>query len=294
LPVLNKIAFITVVYPGVQNYLADFFSSLKRQTSKDFDVIVFNDGFSNLDKFVHSYHQLSVQTHDCSGSPAKIRETAINWVKNQQYDYVLFGDADDYFAENRIEVCVDQLSMYDIVVNDVSLTDVAGVPFSSGYFSNRLANHSTVGVEQVREKNIFGLSNTGVRRKALTEVRFDSDLVAVDWYFFSTLLLRRKTAIFTNDTTTFYRQHRNNTVGFRHINEKQVLQAFAVKTKHFQCLSEFDPSFLKLANAYHRTWKKLKDKPNCLQAYCRQIEQHLDPRPFWWEEARVTENFYEN
>jgi len=291
---MNKVAFITVVYPGVQEYLADFFSSLGRQTRHDFDVIIFNDGFSNFDKIVHKYHNLSLLTHDCNGSPAKIRESAINWVRNQQYDYVLFGDSDDYFAENRIEVCVDQLGRSDIVVNDVSLTDDAGVTFSPGYFSARMTNNSTVGIEQIREKNFFGLSNSGVRREALAEVRFDSRLVAVDWYFFSTLLLRRKTAVFTSDTTTFYRQHGENTVGFRCLSEKQVMQAFAVKTRHFQCLSAIDPNFLEMASAYQRTWENLSGNPEFLRAYCQQIDQHLDPQPFWWEEAQLVENLNEN
>jgi glycosyltransferase involved in cell wall biosynthesis len=287
----NKVAFFTVFYPEVEPYLEDFLTSLQRQTFKDFTLVIFNDGLEieKLDNY-----GLDFRVFDASGTPAKIRETGISYLREHDYDFIIFGDSDDFFAENRIEVSLDKLRAFDIVVNDLSLVDASGATFESGYFSARMTNNTQIWFEQIREKNIFGLSNTGVRRDVLEEVIFDDSLIAVDWYFFSMLLLQQKKAVFSNDTTSFYRQHQKNTAGFLHLTENKVLKSFEVKTRHYRGLSTVDPRFQKMAVDFEQAWKRVRDNPDFLIDYCRKIDQYLNPKPFWWEEARIEELFYEN
>jgi len=40
----SKIAFLTTIFPASKPYLPAFFKSLQKQTKKDFDIIVINDG----------------------------------------------------------------------------------------------------------------------------------------------------------------------------------------------------------------------------------------------------------
>lgn len=47
---LNKVSFLTTVFPKNKNFLIEFFDSLKNQTYKNFDVVVINDGYDNFEK----------------------------------------------------------------------------------------------------------------------------------------------------------------------------------------------------------------------------------------------------
>jgi predicted CDP-diglyceride synthetase/phosphatidate cytidylyltransferase len=44
----GKIVVITTVYPEVEPYLCRYLDSLEAQTSKDFEVLIANDGFIGL------------------------------------------------------------------------------------------------------------------------------------------------------------------------------------------------------------------------------------------------------
>jgi len=43
-----KIAVITCVYPSAAAFLEQFYNSLQNQTDLDFDLLIANDGLSNL------------------------------------------------------------------------------------------------------------------------------------------------------------------------------------------------------------------------------------------------------
>ena len=77
--------------------------------------------------------------------------------------------------------------------------------------------------DYIKNKNIFGLSNTALKINILSKVTFDKDLVAVDWYLYKMLLKNGSNAVFSNKAITYYRQHKNNTVGLQVIKGKYYL-----------------------------------------------------------------------
>jgi hypothetical protein len=179
-------------------------------------VIVINDGCDNFYDIKMKYQNLYIVELPYSDTPAKNREYGINYCIENKYDVLIFGDSDDYFSDNRVELLLSMLNGHDIVVNDVSLFDDSGI-YEAMYMSNRLENDSTVSYDYIQNKNIFGLSNTAVKTNALNKVTFDKDLVAVDWYLYRELLKNGCNAIFTNKAITYYRQHKDNVVGLQAI-----------------------------------------------------------------------------
>lgn len=216
---MKKVAFLTTIFPMEEQFLIDFFYSLSRQTYDNFDVVVVNDGYDNFYDAKMKYQNLSIIELPYSGTPAKNREYGINYCIDHKYDTLIFGDSDDYFSNNRVELSLNILNSNDIVVNDVSLFDDRGV-YETRYMSNRLIDNSKVNYSYIKNKNIFGLSNTALKINILSKVSFDKDLVAVDWYLYKGLLKNGCKAIFTNKAITYYRQHNNNTIGLQVVDGK--------------------------------------------------------------------------
>ena len=217
-----KIAFLTTIFPMKRQFLIDFFNSLNNQTYDNFDVVVANDGYSNFNEIKLKYGKLNIVELEYSNTPAKNREYGINYCIERKYDILIFGDSDDYFSNNRVELSLNILNNNDIVVNDVSLFDGRGV-YETMYISNRLSDNSKVNYSYIKNKNIFGLSNTALKINILSKVIFDKDLVAVDWYLYKGLLKNGCKAIFTNKAITYYRQYKDNTVGLQAVKGKYYL-----------------------------------------------------------------------
>ena len=215
---MKKIVFLTTIFPMKEKYLIDFFDSLLVQSYKNFDIVVVNDGYRNFDILLKKYNKLNVIELKYSNTPAKNREYGINYVISKGYDILIFGDSDDYFSKNRVEKSVELLDNYDIVVNDLSLFNDNGI-YEKLYFSNRIKNNSVVEYDFIKDKNIFGLSNTAIKLNILgNKIIFDKDIVAVDWFLYKKLLKDRYMAFFTNKIITYYRQYNNNIIGLNNQN----------------------------------------------------------------------------
>ena len=54
----SKVAFLTTIFPNKDEYLDNFFDSLKNQTFKDFDVIIVNDNYEDFDNIKKNINNL--------------------------------------------------------------------------------------------------------------------------------------------------------------------------------------------------------------------------------------------
>ncbi len=264
----TKVAFLTTIFPMNEQYLYDFFDSLENQTYKNFDIIVVNDGYKNFEVIKAKYSlNLKIIELLYSSSPAKNREYGINYCIDEKYNVLIFGDSDDYFYSNRVEKSLELLKNNDIVVNDLSLFDQNGI-YEENYLSHRLENLEIVHFEFIKNKNIFGLSNTAINLSYVNKITIPDDLIAVDWYIFSIFLMSGKKAIFTNETISFYRQHQHNIVGLKNMDEVSFENGIKVKQKHYKALNQIDTQFdLELNRLDSLNFCERKDFNN----------------PFWWE-----------
>jgi len=279
----KKVAFLTTVFPMNTRYLYDFFNSLNKQTYTKFDVIVVNDGYVGFKELTEKFNALNIIELQCSDSPAKNREFGINYVKNNNYDVLIFGDSDDYFDENRVQVSVELLTNIDIIVNDLTLFDDQQGPFLQKYISNRIHDGMEVKLDFIKDKNIFGLSNTAINVTILGEFSFDRDLIAVDWYLYSILLLHNRKALFTNKTITYYRQYENNTVGIGLRTIESILKTIWIKENHYRLLKREDDCYISLYEDNCKLKKKIEDDPR-LKELSDDVEN-----PLWWENMKFNE-----
>ncbi len=284
----KRIAFLTTIYTMDENYILDFFNSLNNQTFKEFDLIVVNDKYENFDLIIEKYTDLNIIELVYSSTPLKNREYGINYIINNNYDIVVFGDSDDYFSINRVEVSIEKLLNYDIVINDLTLFKNNSI-YNEKYISNRLDNNSEIGIDYIKEKNIFGMSNTALKVESLDKIIFDSELIALDWYIFSLLLLKSKKAIFTNETQTFYRQHSENTIGIGQTLDELIRKGILVKMQQYSLMKRHDSCY----NDLYEEIKELDSKIKAGHNIEKYIVQNIK-NPLWWEEIKMKKEKNEN
>jgi sugar O-acyltransferase (sialic acid O-acetyltransferase NeuD family) len=278
----KKIAFLTTLFPICENYLHDFLQSLTNQTWKEFDLIVLNDGFNDFHRFKEQYNNLNIIEIPSANNIAKNREALIKFSLINNYDIAVFGDIDDYFTDNRIEVASKLLNKNDIVVNDLTSFSIKG-KLLNNYLSNRLTNGEYISLDFILDKNIFGLSNTAINLSAIksADITFDDELLAVDWYFFSCLLLNNKQAIFTNEAVTYYRQHDNNIAGLGEMNGATIQKSLAIKLMHFDKMALKTDAFV---IAYDKTLRLSVLSQNEIQLDALLLKNRINLKfPLWWE-----------
>lgn len=286
-----KVAFLTIVYPGVENYISDMLSSLKIQEHKNFDVFIMNDGVNGLNKLISPWSMnLNFFVDDVVCSPVKIREIGINKILDMgEYDAIIFGDSDDYFSSNRMAKSLEALKCCDIIFNDLSLVTEDKQMISEGYLSQRLNDGQILDYEYIKDKNVFGLSNTAISTKILAKAEFPEALLAFDWFFFSQLMLKGVKAMFCSNAKTYYRQHENNVVSMNDFSEQSLLRGIEVKVAHYKALTEIDAGFGDDYRRYSEILEHIKSDNEFLKRLYKRIAIKNIEAPLWWERACLPE-----
>ena len=277
----NRVALLTTIFPMKEKYLISFLTSLEKQTYLNFDLIVVNDGYKNFKEVKHRYKTLNIIELKYSNTHAKNREFGINYILDNKYDILIFGDSDDYFKDNRVQVSIEYLAKYDIVVNDLSLFKEE-IVFSEQYISNRINNNTEIDLEFIKNKNIFGMSNTAIKLGDLDKISFDKELIAIDWYLFSFLLINGYRAVFTTQTETFYRQHGQNIIGIGELTRESVLKGIDLKIRQYKILAESDKSYGTLLIEMLQLQQNIEDNE-----VMDVIKKQNIKYPFWWEGIKL-------
>jgi glycosyltransferase involved in cell wall biosynthesis len=277
-----------VVFPKVKKYLTEYLDSLQKQTYKDFDLIIINDGLKDFDRLTSRY-KLNIIQLNHRNTPAKIREYGINFIKKKGYDFIVFSDSDDVLAADRIEKSIELLKSCDIVVNDVTLISNRSKILKRKYFSRRLRNGSRVGLDFIMDKNIFGFTNTAARINAIEKnVKIPKNPAAADWYLFSVLLNNGLSAVFTNKTVTYYRIYKDNIAGLgQKMDKSTVLSGLNIKFSHYKNLAKVNGRYKPLLMATESLKKNIDEKSGYVRRYIKHLTSINIKNPLWWEQIKL-------
>lgn len=268
----NDTAFFTVFYPGAEDFFHDFASSLVKQTVKDFDLVFINDGMPDMEGYLAQYPPLNWVEINESGSPEKIREKGLIALKSQGYNIIVLGDADDVFADTRVDVSRNLLKSYDIVVNDLTPFNSRGI-IAKKWFSNRLENETKIDLNFILDKNIFGLSNTAFNAECIdSDMSIREDTVATDWLIFFDMLRKGCNAVFTNSTETLYRQHTENVAGLGKITKTYVSRGVTAKRVILEKLLKDHPEYLENYKHFKKREIEIKDR-SYMDKYIKQAKK---------------------
>ena len=280
--IINKksnTVFMTTVFPGCMMFFDDFMNSLDLQTDNNFDLLIVNDGVENLGDYLKKFRNINFLQIISSNSIVQNRKAGIDTIIDLNYEYLIFGDSDDYFDLNRVAVSKEYLNYFDIVVNDLSVFDKQNGVYKTKCFSKRLKNNSIIDFDYIKDKNIFGLSNTAIKVSEITKIVYSDDLIAFDWCFFSQLLSQNKSAVFTNETQTYYRQYSNNTIGLGNNSISSLRKGIEVKKKHYQFMKQLDVSF-------DRFFIETKIKEENINKNDIVVKEYKQDHLLWWENTK--------
>ena len=280
-------AVFTVSYPSVEPYISDFLHSLSKQKDKNFALFLLNDGLPDIGRFLEAI-DFPVKVLEKTGHPAALRKAGIQWVVSEGVERIVFADADDYFADNRIEISKKMMVDHDVVCNELLLIGQEypqPVPMLGGLLKDEME----ITTEDIVNGNCLGLSNTSIKVDKISELMSEipDDITAFDWIFFTLCLHAGAKAIFTNNTQTYYRQHGDNIGSPCAFSEEQILRGARVKRDHYNFLSKHYDRYDKLSKKYERLYSRLQSDVLLKDDYCKAIRMNATDVSIWWEPIKT-------
>ncbi len=277
----NLGVLFSVVYSKALPYLRDVRDSALAQTRKDFDVVLVNDS-CDKSQLQEIFSPLNVTILDPEGGFSGNRTQGINYAWKQGYKYILFCDADDSFTANRYELTVAEFenSNADILVCNLNIADEQCQPFLKDYFSKEIPGERWIDADFLKDKNIFGMSNTAIRLDALTEDIQIPETPIVDWLLFTSLLLKGQKAKYITDSMVNYRQYSSNMIGINRFDVASFRRLAGLKLNHYRLLTD----------AGHKQYEPLRQESVSLQDLSDdeinsivKRELAIHPQPLWWQ-----------
>lgn len=289
-----KNAVVGVAHPFALDYVDTYLESMYNQSFQDFTLFIFGHRIESqklepiLDKYT-SRLSFNYCELDTNLSISKSRQKVLDIVKEHDFDTCVFTDTDDFYHKDYVNHIVNHLSKMKnkIVFSDLSI-----------YFSkkNQLQHYfekchipKSVDEHYLFNKNCIGLGHTGIRTELYDKnmIEFPDELIAVDWWLFTVLMLINKCkACFIDKPLAYYRQHDLNTAGFLNLNEDKILHAVEVKKLHYKNLIEFSELYHAEYGYFERLSEKLSWDSEFRKKYIEFVHSTFKNKKYlWWEFA---------
>lgn len=282
---MNTIIF-SVIFKNNLKYFDDFLSSLNDQTDKDFELFLFADNVKDIETHIR-FKNLKIKIFHLTGTPFQIRIKALIEVSKYDISNIIFADTDDLMSSDRVKYSKIYLKKYSIVCNDLNIIDSNGNITAASYWKNRLGNMFVFNSDFIIDKNIVGLGNSAIKAKVLKKslIKLLQIKDASDWLLF-TFLSKRKKIFFFTEACTNYRQHSDNNLGRKSINNDNLLNLLKMKIIHLKNISKYE--IITKNNSLNtpkviEKYLSLINNPNLLKLNVDHLNS-INLNYFWWEE----------
>lgn len=301
---LNALVMV-VYYKGSERYTPDYFSSIRNQSSDEFDLLIINDNVQAM-----KYSNLNVNTIEINISekmtPSMIRNEGIRYALDNDYCTLVFSDIDDYFSNNRIELSIKGSRIDNFVFNKINTVDQNKKLLQRNINKQTFKKENIYSYKQILDFNLLGLSHTAINLESIREFSIPDEILATDWWIFTILLLHGYSGVYIPEATTYYRQTDDNLVGMKQtLDANRLLFGIKVKYIHYNCLIQYckrnDLNFA--IEEYIVRLNEINDLSNAINdsafqsKYIETINANIDKiyRGWWSEILTLTQwRLYEN
>lgn len=280
---MTRTAILTTIFDQPLEVVEDYFNCLQNQTESDFEVLLINDGFEDIESILLKYESLNVKIFNGTGKIPSNRALMIKKAMQLDYQHLIFCDFDDIQCRDRVKNSVYYLEKYDLVVNDLTSFDGVNI-LRENILSKRISNTSCLSLTDIVNYNFIGFSNTSINSKIIDKrwLDFPEELVAVDWFFFSLILLHGTRGYFTSDAITFYRQHESNVVGINSFDRTMLEKLIKTKRIHYKTLVKYSSLFETRLFDIEKLILEISRDENHLKNIV-ELNKANQSELFWWE-----------
>ena len=232
----NDVVLGTVIYPGALLWREEFISSVNKQSYKDFEVLIINDGVEEwvLKEIQDSIcHKVLIESASKGTTPIENRRILLRKAKELGYEILVLADFDDAFSEDRINKIMKGYDQnFAFYYHNIKYGDEK-VLFKE---LPRTVNS----ISSIMQANFLGMSNTAINIDCIEYEWIESlqELATgvFDWYLFSRLVLSGGSGKLIDGNMTFYRLHDNNIAGIAQGSRSDLEQEVFVKLEHYSKL----------------------------------------------------------
>jgi hypothetical protein len=286
---MSGLVVYTTVYPGVEEYLGDWYESVRTQSDQDFDLWIATDILSpdEVMQIASIDRPVNFIEARVGATPSEIRSHAFQVITDTA-DGIVMVDSDDILHATRVAQARAGLTRCDLTACGLRFVDRHGNPIGAEFgLSNGEDPEDTFPAA-----NVFGLSNTAYRSEALRRcLPVPSNTVAVDWFLASHVWLRRGKIEFDRSVLMDYRQHGTNvTRVIPPFDEAQVSTDTMIVRQHLASVAErsdasFDNDrFARVLEAMQHVQafdEAVVASPDLLRRYVSELNQLRGPW-YWW------------
>ena len=214
---MKKVSIIVPVY-NVGKYLLDCIKSLIKQTYKNIEVILVDDGSVDkssaiCDEYAEIDSRIKV-IHKQNGGLSSARNAGLTVASG---DYVMFVDGDDYLALNTVEIIINLA-----LKNDVDLIQFDYLETNEEYnnnINNDTYNYEIISDTKLMFQKLYAIGGAAAsactkfyKKELFCDLSFREGIIHEDEYFTTRLLQKVKNAIYINNKLYFYVMRQNSIV----------------------------------------------------------------------------------
>jgi aminoglycoside 3-N-acetyltransferase len=225
-----RFALCTSVYESGRPYLDDWISAaIAAAEGHDVLCVVAVDKLQDPEKaLARLIDTLPVVLEHApdQASPATVRATMLTAAVASNADALVFCDMDDRLRPDALTCHQGLLQTADFTFGDLQLIDQSGVAINGTFFEGSAIPNQIYRIESIIDRNWLGFSNTAVRKNRVPKEALEvpSDIVAVDWWFYTKLLKAGLKGARVDSVMADYRMHDANEVGCRPTRDAESLK----------------------------------------------------------------------
>lgn len=284
---------ISVIVPvyNAEKYLIDTIQSILKQTYKNFELILIDDGSkdnsSEMCDLIAEKDDRVVVIHKENHGVSAARNTGIDRARGE---YICFIDSDDYVEEDMLECLVNNAEKYKADISCCGLVQVA----LDGEIKNHYCHGERKKIENMEllmqaffsvpmyKEILYGPYNKIVRTEIVKMVRFNEKYTVAEDLLFNFECLEKATVFYLENRELYHYIKRENSISTSKFAEKEFDYIFVADILLEKCKEKY-PSIVKTAliwnyqqklNICRRLWqhgeyrKKYKNLYNSWKEFC--------------------------
>lgn len=249
----QTVTICAAVYESARPYLAAFMDGIiVAARGHEVSVLIVSDGLQNTTSALHRLARnlpLYLWYAPAGSSVAEVRELLLRRACDTGSDVLIFTDCDDVLLPEAIGAHLGALRTADFSYGDQILVGPDGEDLDTSLYDCWSVPSCARDPLDLLDGNFIGFSGCAVWRDVLKAQNpsIPHDVVAVDWWLFTRILLSGRTGSQTERPVVRYRQHEANVVSLLPDPEpKTVLRRCEIARSHYAAFLDWPAAVARL------------------------------------------------